>query len=200
MSEDIVEVDPRDGRPIGVVARDVAHQTGRWHASIHVWLLLRDGRVVLQRRSPEKDLFPSMWDISAAGHLRPGEDGLREVAEELGVYPHTDELTDLGLVSVQAVVGELRNNEWCRVHVWRSGLELRDLSFPDGEVTAVGALPASEFATLTTGGRVQIEHWSGRTLGRAAVAGEELVPLPAHYWSALLPALTALAVTPPPVR
>ncbi|BCL14753.1 NUDIX domain-containing protein [Micromonospora sagamiensis] len=45
------------------------------------------GRLFIQRRSPERRLFPNTWDI-AGGHLEPGEeveDALRrEVFEETG--------------------------------------------------------------------------------------------------------------------
>ncbi|WP_319459188.1 NUDIX hydrolase [Micromonospora sp. RTP1Z1] len=46
-----------------------------------------DGRIFIQRRSPQRRLFPNVWDI-VGGHLEPGEevdDALRrEVAEETG--------------------------------------------------------------------------------------------------------------------
>lgn len=46
-----------------------------------------DGRLFIQRRSPERRLSPNRWDI-AGGHLQPGEtvdDALRrEVREETG--------------------------------------------------------------------------------------------------------------------
>ncbi|MEU4716098.1 NUDIX domain-containing protein [Micromonospora purpureochromogenes] len=31
-----------------------------------------DGRLLLQRRSPERSFFPNAWDIGG-GHLEPGE-------------------------------------------------------------------------------------------------------------------------------
>ncbi|SCL15463.1 ADP-ribose pyrophosphatase YjhB, NUDIX family [Micromonospora rhizosphaerae] len=46
-----------------------------------------DGRIFVQRRSPERRIFPDCWDI-VGGHLEPGEevaDALRrEVTEETG--------------------------------------------------------------------------------------------------------------------
>ncbi len=46
-----------------------------------------DGRIFVQRRSPERKLFPDTWDI-VGGHLEPGEtieEALyREVREETG--------------------------------------------------------------------------------------------------------------------
>lgn len=46
-----------------------------------------DGRVFVQRRSPDRPLFPGMWDI-VGGHREPEEDVLetlrREIVEETG--------------------------------------------------------------------------------------------------------------------
>jgi 8-oxo-dGTP pyrophosphatase MutT (NUDIX family) len=46
-----------------------------------------DGRIFVQRRTPDRGLFPNAWDI-VGGHVEPGEapeDALRrEIAEETG--------------------------------------------------------------------------------------------------------------------
>lgn len=71
-------------------ARQKAHADGLWHRSVGVWLFNSKGRVLLQKRSPEKDTFPSRLDISVGGHI----DGLngcpfdalkRECYEELSL-------------------------------------------------------------------------------------------------------------------
>ncbi|GAA1259745.1 NUDIX domain-containing protein [Pseudonocardia aurantiaca] len=93
-----------DANPIGVVQRSVAYRDGLWHASTAV--LVRSGgtaaggaggvgkhsdgeRVYLHRRSPEKMIFPGLYDCWAGGVLGPGENpgeaAERELAEELGV-------------------------------------------------------------------------------------------------------------------
>jgi 8-oxo-dGTP pyrophosphatase MutT (NUDIX family) len=50
-------------------------------------ILHDDGRIFVQRRSPQRKLFPNYWDI-VGGHVEPGEsvdDALRrEVEEETG--------------------------------------------------------------------------------------------------------------------
>jgi 8-oxo-dGTP pyrophosphatase MutT (NUDIX family) len=64
-----------------------------------------DGRIFIQRRSPERRLFPNVWDV-VGGHLEPGEeieDALRrEVTEETGwMVSHV-----LGLVGEYRYTGD----------------------------------------------------------------------------------------------
>ena len=53
-------------------------------------IFVRDGRVLLARRSPAKPSFPDCWDV-VGGHVEPGEtveDALvRESEEETGLTP-----------------------------------------------------------------------------------------------------------------
>lgn len=54
-----------------------------------VWLLRRDGRLLIQKRSMSKPNFPGKWCCSAGGCIRHGETplegALRETQEELGL-------------------------------------------------------------------------------------------------------------------
>ncbi|EAP97809.1 Bifunctional acetyltransferase [Janibacter sp. HTCC2649] len=50
--------------------------------------LIRDGRILLVHRNPERRWYPDCWDL-AGGHIEPGESPaqavVRECREELGV-------------------------------------------------------------------------------------------------------------------
>src|SRR5262249_55222376 len=81
-----------DDRVIGRVRRGEAHSNPALvHRSVQVLVFASDGRLLLQRRSAAKDLFPGYWCASASGHVNSGEDyaatAEREVGEELGVAP-----------------------------------------------------------------------------------------------------------------
>ncbi len=82
-----------EGRPAGLVARPTVHRDGLWHRAVHVWLFRSDGRVYVQRRTPEKDVSPDCLDVSVGEHLQPGEDfrgaAYRGLSEELGVVDAT---------------------------------------------------------------------------------------------------------------
>jgi 8-oxo-dGTP diphosphatase len=51
-------------------------------------VLVRDGRALLVHRSPDREIYPDVWDFPG-GHVEEGESGpdalVRELAEELGV-------------------------------------------------------------------------------------------------------------------
>jgi isopentenyldiphosphate isomerase len=77
------------GDALGLVARDQVHAQGLWHCSAHVLLFNDTDKLLLQRRSSDKDLFADCWDYSVGEHLLPGEtfeQGMRRgLVEELGV-------------------------------------------------------------------------------------------------------------------
>ena len=66
-----------DGSLTGEIKpRALVHRDGDLHGASHVFLArLRGGRaeLLLQKRSAQKDSFPGLYDISAAGHLDPGD-------------------------------------------------------------------------------------------------------------------------------
>ncbi len=97
-----------EGKPAGIIKeRHLVHKDGDWHGASRVWLVrYRKGReekrkpeVLLQRRSPLKDSYPGLWDVSAAGHVSAGgnylETAVRETAEEIGVRLAPKELVYL---------------------------------------------------------------------------------------------------------
>ncbi len=77
-------------RVIGQVRRGEAHRDPRLlHRSVQVLVFDSRSRLLLQRRSRTKDLFPGYLCASASGHVVSGDDyavtAAREVQEELGI-------------------------------------------------------------------------------------------------------------------
>lgn len=69
-----------------------AFAKGILHGASHVWIWRQADtgpEVLLQKRASDKITWPNCFDISAAGHIDPGEDpivtALREIREEIGV-------------------------------------------------------------------------------------------------------------------
>jgi isopentenyldiphosphate isomerase len=103
---------------IGTVRRGDAHRDpSLLHRSVQILVVTSAGRIVLQRRSMAKDLFPGYYCASASGHVISGDDYLRtahrELGEELGI---SAELAPLGT----ALVRSPQETEWTALYLAHS--------------------------------------------------------------------------------
>jgi len=77
-----------------------AHVHGFYHQTVHVWFYTDDKYVLLQKRAAVKKVFPSLWDVSVAGHVAAGESieiaAIREVQEEIGIHIKETDLQKIG--------------------------------------------------------------------------------------------------------
>lgn len=90
MSAPIAIVNEND-EIIGSATKQEAWDKGLIHRIVRIMLAHPDGRILIQHRTPAKDIFPNCWDNSVAGHVDAGEDydaaAQRELTEELGLGP-----------------------------------------------------------------------------------------------------------------
>ncbi|MBI4825370.1 MAG: NUDIX domain-containing protein [Nitrospirae bacterium] len=90
MSEELLDVVDEDGRTIKTLARTRIHgNPSLMHKVVHALVFDKDNRLILQKRSMNKDVAPGRWDTSVGGHVNAGEsidEALsREMEEELGI-------------------------------------------------------------------------------------------------------------------
>ncbi len=91
-----------------VIDKLAAHRLGIWHSSVHLLIINKEKtKVLFQQRASNKDLYPSMWDISVGGHIMAKESNIdavnRELKEELGIDSNNMEF-------VKKYKEELNNN------------------------------------------------------------------------------------------
>lgn len=119
-----------DGAVIEVVTRAEMRARTLRHRAVFIALIHSDGRLLVHQRSPDKDLWPSRWDLAAGGVVAVGEAweaaAQRELAEELGVH-----------ATVEALGGGSYDDADASV-VSRVYLARHDgpVTFDDGEVVA----------------------------------------------------------------
>ncbi|MEY3457692.1 MAG: Isopentenyl-diphosphate Delta-isomerase [Planctomycetota bacterium] len=81
-------VDERD-HVIATRSRAFVHQHKLLHRAIHVFLFRPNGQLLIHKRSPAKEEFPSVWTSSCSGHVSAGESyddsAPRELHEELSI-------------------------------------------------------------------------------------------------------------------
>jgi isopentenyl-diphosphate delta-isomerase type 1 len=128
MSAPIQIVDEND-QPTGQATKQEAWAQGLRHRVVRIMIQNSQGRVLLQHRTPTKDIFPNCWDTAAAGHVDAGEDYLpaahRELAEELGITGV--ELQELGHYESDETHWGHRFNRFTRVYILHADVEPQKL-------------------------------------------------------------------------
>ncbi|MCM3699360.1 NUDIX domain-containing protein [Paenibacillus macerans] len=147
-----------DGIKIGKEARSVVHAKGLWHQTFHCWIWKQSPEgpyLLFQLRHKNKDVFPSLLDISCAGHLQAGEDvpdGVRELEEELGIAVAIDELTYLREVAQEHIVPpQIIDREFNHVFIYECGRDLQDYRIQTEEISGLFWVRLSDFQQLLCG-------------------------------------------------
>ena len=96
------------GKVIGKVSRGVAHKDNKIiHKAVGLVVFDKKGRILMQKRSQTKDLYPGVWTVSASGHVDLGEESkeaiLREAKEEIGLQLNLRDIIFLNKSLVRSI-------------------------------------------------------------------------------------------------
>lgn len=87
--EEIVTVVDAGNRPVAALPRRRVRRENLPHRAAFVFVFDRKGRLLVQRRTATKDMYPGRYDLAAGGVVAAGESyeacARRETAEELGI-------------------------------------------------------------------------------------------------------------------
>jgi isopentenyldiphosphate isomerase len=99
-ADELVEVVDPSGAVVEVVTRARMRAEHLRHRAVFVAVESSDGRVLVHRRSEDKDVWPGWWDLAVGGVVAAGEPWLdaarRELAEEVGLHGVDPELLSSG--------------------------------------------------------------------------------------------------------
>ena len=131
---ELVDLYDENRVPLGRVAeRHAKKAPGEYRMVVHVCVLNSLGQMLIQRRSPEKTIWPKLWDVSVGGGVDAGETSRqgaeREVLEELGY--------DLDLTGLRPAVTVNFEGGFDDFFVVTRDLDLRDLRLQKEEVSDV---------------------------------------------------------------
>ena len=92
-----VDLVDQHGKTIGKAPRSQVHGNPEFlHAVVHLHIFDKKGRLFLQKRAANKDLYPNYWDTAVGGHMSSGESLeqalIRETKEELGILSDSAQL------------------------------------------------------------------------------------------------------------
>ncbi|HZT06262.1 MAG TPA: NUDIX domain-containing protein [Chloroflexota bacterium] len=207
--DELFDLCDRDGRRLGQtkVRRDV-HRDGDWHRSFHCWVVATGPPVpgiVLQRRAANKETWPSLWDVSVAGHYSAGEGiegGLREVREELGLDAAASDLIHVGWRREEVAFDNgIIEREVQDVYVLLRSLSLTDVRpTAPWEVSGVAIVPAPTLRMLARSGSASAVVPGGPLgpdgivrVGTMEIRHDTLVPRAGNYYGKATRLCEALA-------
>jgi len=137
--------------PIGEVSLQEIHEQGLLHRVVLVVLHDPDGKILLQRRSPNVATNANRWDVSAAGHVDAGEQykpaAIRELHEELGI--DNVELSEIAYYRTYAVLKGKKLNRFIKLYTATVASNTR-FSIEVEEVTEVKWFDPNELKVLVS--------------------------------------------------
>ncbi|MCL6604612.1 MAG: NUDIX domain-containing protein [Paenibacillus sp.] len=156
METEFFDIFSEDMTKIGKESRSNVHAKGLWHQTFHCWIIKKSSgeglHILFQLRHKNKDIFPSLLDISCAGHLQSGEsveDGVRELHEELGISVTFKDLISCGMVAQEHVFSDaLIDREFNNVFIYESDKPLEEYSIQETELSGLYWVDYKEFKEL----------------------------------------------------
>lgn len=148
---ELIDVLDQEGKKTGeVLRRSEIHRLGKWHLVVHVWIINKEGQILLQKRSMNKEMDSGKWDVSAGGHASSGDDSLttaqKEIQEELGIEIPKEEIKFIGTLTAQNIQrnGRFINNEFNDVYIVRADTQIKNMTLQKEEVDEVRFVPLEE--------------------------------------------------------
>lgn len=139
-SEELFDVVDQNDQVIEQLPRSEVHRRKLLHRATHMFVFRSGGELLIHKRSPTKEEFPSVWTSSASGHVSAGEDydtsAARELTEELGIV---SELTRLQKFPACA------DTSWEFTVLYQTTYD-GDVQFDPEEMTEIRWLPPTTIA------------------------------------------------------
>ena len=124
-----------------VATREECHKVGLWHRAVYGFIIDKNSNVLLQKRSPNKKLWPNKWDVTVGGHVDSGEFGIetiiRECKEELGIDVQESEVKYLISSTSVYVKGEYANKHYDECYLIMKDIDTSKLKLQKDEVSDV---------------------------------------------------------------
>ncbi|WP_282075361.1 NUDIX hydrolase [Maribacter aquivivus] len=150
--DELIDILDADGNMTKTTAmKSEAHKNGWFHQTVHIWFYTSDGKILMQQRGKDKDIYPLLWDVSVAGHIGAGEDiitsALREIQEEIGLKVSSSDLKEIGVFkSVKNHSESVKDYEFHHTFIAKLKSPFSTLQKQDSEVEALKVVSRNEFS------------------------------------------------------
>lgn len=89
MSKELLDIVDDDDNVIGQATRDECHKNNLTHRTVMFFVFDQSNKVLVTKRTENKDFFPGYWSIAIGGHVSAGQTyeiaAKREIEEETGI-------------------------------------------------------------------------------------------------------------------
>ena len=131
-------------RPLGKLhLRGKPMLRGEYHLVVFVWVINSAGRLLLTKRSPEKEHYPNLW-ANTGGAAIAGETSLqairRELMEETGISAEEDEF--------EFLVTKIGRSRIADTYLLRRDVPLEDIRLQPGETCDAQWVTRAQFDAL----------------------------------------------------
>lgn len=200
MADEVIDIYDSEMNLLGTAMKSQAYREGLWHKAFHCWIVDGD-KVWLQLRGKDKNLYPGLLDISAAGHLGTGETakqaGVREIEEELGLTVREEDFTKLFTYRLVEDTPDMFVREFCPTYVLKSAWNLKDVIMQPDEVDGVFEARISDLIALFGGDEPSVTirgYVRGSTQpAERSVKVENFVPHGQNYYLKIFSTLDRLS-------
>ncbi len=139
-----------DGMPVGAThVRGEALPHGAFHRVVEIFTLNSKGEMLVTLRTPEKKLYPNMWETTG-GAVVAGEDSLdaarRELREETGI--------EVGRGEIQLLLTHRSKSAFVDIYVAHKDAEISELTMQPGETVAARWVTFQEFERMMGDGLI----------------------------------------------
>lgn len=196
MKEELIKTFDQERNQIGVASRDEVHRNGYWHETFQCWFIQTENSIdyiYFQIRSDEKKDYPSLLDITAAGHILADEtieDGVREIEEELGIAVSNEDLQLVGIIEDCIINNHILDREFAHVFVYQMKEEPASFTLQKEEVAGIVRAEFKEFYRFCLGEieEIKVSGFIIDASEKAAtfekrVTKQNFVPHPETYWT-----------------
>lgn len=163
MEETFDVLDSHGGFTGQTATRNICHSQSLWHRAIVVFIISTDGKkVLLQKRSQNKRLWPGLWDVAVGGHVDAGEFGyqaaIREAKEELGLDLQPQALIHIGSSISENIDNNIINRHFNDYFVTYLDLDPTKVILQSEEVAGVKWVSVPEFEAFLKGNTVSVTN------------------------------------------
>lgn len=143
----------KNRRPVGKLhKRGETIPMGTYHIAVSIMTLNARGQLLITRRSPGKQPYPGLWEITA-GSVVAGEESrpaaLRELYEETGI-----KAADTELEFVHTYANSHGSGAIVDMYIVRKDLDISELRLQKGETEEARWVTPEEFDALAERGMV----------------------------------------------